>query len=156
MCIWGCGANSNVLHPDGKWDDGEARMRKQLMILQIANRTANVSTNDIPRTRQWSTCQSQLLGLGEKETKIKSKYTLYKHKYKCMILLQKTQCFSDQPSFHASSPSSPRPITLKMGHRLHTPPEAVMGSLTTALVRNLQQTCNLKGNTSLVIHSYFR
>lgn len=59
------------------------------MILQIANRKANVSTNDISRTRQQSTCQSQLLGMGEEETKIKSKYTLHKHKYKCMILHQK-------------------------------------------------------------------
>lgn len=27
--------------------------------------------------------------MGEEETKIKSKYELHKHKYKCMILLQK-------------------------------------------------------------------
>lgn len=89
MCIWGYSAYSNVLHPDGKWDDGKARMRKQLMILQIANRKANASTNDIPRTKQWSTCQSQLLGVGEEGTKIKSKYALHKHKYKFMTLLQK-------------------------------------------------------------------
>lgn len=58
------------------------------MILQIANFKANVSTNDIFRARQCNTCQSQLLGIGVAETEIKSKSTLHKHKYKCMILLE--------------------------------------------------------------------
>lgn len=107
-------------------------MRKQLMILQIAKRKANVSTNDISRTRQWSTCQSQLLVLGEEETEIKSKYTRHKHKYGCMTQMQKYSVLAaDQPSLSIPSPilSWPNSTQHKMNYGLPTPPLAPIGSI---------------------------
>lgn len=142
MCVWSCSAYSNVLHPDGKWDDGKARMRKQLMILQIANCKANVSTNDISKTRQWSTCQSQLPGMGEEETKIKSKYTAHKHKYKYMIVLQKHSCFQISHRYTLLPSCLPWP-NLTQHERDHRPPtvlEEEMGSLLIGLKRKLPRT----------------
>ena len=127
-----------MLHPDGKWDDGKARMRKQLMILQIANCKANVSTNDISKTRQWSTCQSQLLEMGKEETKIKNKYTRHKHKYKCMTLLQKHSMLPSPVAITLSYPPSFCLPNLTHHERDERPPtelEEKMGSLLMVLRR---------------------
>lgn len=137
MCGWGCSAYRNGLPPDGKWDDGKARMRKQLMRLQIATRKANVSTNAISEIRQWGTCQSQLLGMGKEATKISSKYARHKHKYKCVTLLRKCSMPSRSGILALSChpcpllpPSLPSPALAhrQRDHRPPTAPGEEMGS----------------------------
>lgn len=128
------------------------------MILQIANCKANLSTNDISQTRQWSTCQSQLLGVGEEETKIKSKYTAHKHKYKYMMVLQKHSCFQISHRYPLMPSCLPWPNLTHHERDLRPPTilEEEMGSLLIAQRRKLPRTLTLNSVGNKLLGNMFQ